>query len=95
MKTFLQERAEKTAKPMRPPLNSCLAQPDFATLAIEKWLTPKEVAGHFGLTPFSAYRWVSEGLIPEQFIRFCGMWRIRLHPDVIPILQRKFAENHD
>jgi len=69
-------------------------QPDLPELAIEQWLSPKEVAGHFGLSPFSAYRWIGEGLIPEKYVRCCGMWRLRLHPAVIPILQKKFIENH-
>ncbi len=61
---------------------------------IEKWLAPKEVSGYFGLSCFSAYRWVSEGIIPEHMVRYCGNWRIRLHPDVIPFLEKRFAANH-
>ena len=68
-------------------------QPDL-DLAIERWLSPKEVAGHFGLSAFSAYRWVNEGLIPSTHVHYCGMWRIRLHPGVIPILAKKFQANH-
>ena len=68
--------------------------PEFTLMSIEQWLSPKEVAGHFGLSPFSAYRWIDEGLIPQNMIRYCGMWRIRIHPGVIAILQKKFAENH-
>lgn len=70
------------------------AQPDLPHVPIERWLSAKEVAGHFGLSPFSAYRWVNEGLIPDSHVRYCGMCRIRLHPDVIGLLRKKFAANH-
>ncbi len=64
---------------------------DLPEVPIEKWLLPKEVAGHFGLSPFSAYRWINEGIVPESFIRRCGSWRLRVHPAVIPMLEKKFA----
>lgn len=67
------------------------AQPALSEVPIEKWLAPKEVAGHFGLSQFSAYRWINEGIVPEQFFRRCGQWRLRVHPAVIPFLEKKFA----
>ncbi len=67
-------------------------QIELPNLPIEKWLSPKEVAGHFGLSAFSAYRWVNEGMIPDHFVRYCGTWRMRLHPDVVSYLQKKFHE---
>jgi predicted site-specific integrase-resolvase len=69
-------------------------QIELPNLPIEKWLSPKEVAGHFGLSAFSTYRWINEGLIPQEFVRNCGMWRYRLHPKVIEHLQEKFATAH-
>ena len=62
---------------------------------IEEYLSPKEVAGHFGLSPFSAYRWIGEGIVPENYVRRCGKSRLRLHPSVIPLLEEKFAGAHD
>jgi hypothetical protein len=68
--------------------------PALPEVLIEKWLSPKEVAGHFGLSQFSAYRWISEGLVPENYVRHCGKWRLRVHPSVIPLLEEKFARAH-
>lgn len=58
---------------------------------IDKYLSPKEVAGHFDLSPFSAYRWIGEGIVPENYVRRCGKSRLRLHPSIIPLLEEKFA----
>lgn len=69
-------------------------QIEFSSLPIEKWLSPKEVAGHFGLQSWSCYRWINEGIVPEEYIRYCGMWRVRLHPAVTDYLAQKFAEAH-
>jgi hypothetical protein len=67
-------------------------QIELPNLPIEEWLSPKEVAAHFDLTAWTAYRWVNEGIIPDKFVRYCGLWRVRLHPDVLPYLQKKFHE---
>ena len=64
---------------------------DLAEVPIEKWLSPKEVAGHFGLTAFSAYRWINEGIVEDHFVRRCGQRRLRIHPAAIPMLEKKFA----
>lgn len=72
-----------------------VAQPDLPLLPIERWLAPKELAGIWGLKEDSAERWVSEGIIPQKFVRYCGRWRIRIHPAVVPILERDFAAAHN
>jgi predicted site-specific integrase-resolvase len=59
---------------------------------LEQWLAPKEVAGRFGLHSSSAYRWIDDGTIPENFIRRCGRCRIRIHPDIVPLLEKTFRE---
>jgi len=73
---------------------STLESVELPAVPIEKWLSPKEVAGHFGLSPFSAYRWINEGIVPEHYFRRCGLWRLRVHPAVIPMLEKKFAAAH-
>lgn len=70
-------------------------QSDLPNLPIERWLAPKELAGHFGLKEDSAERWIREGIVPRQFVRYCGRWRIRVHPAVIPILERDFEQAHE
>lgn len=70
------------------------AQPDLPHLPIEKWLSPKEVAGHFGLQEDSAYRWHNEGLIRRELVRYCGRWRIRVHPAAIRELEILFEDAH-
>ena len=66
-----------------------------------EWLTPKELAGIFGRTEDSVYRWRRE-LIPDvhpklghRLIRYCGIRRILLHPDVVGLLEEKFSRAHD
>jgi hypothetical protein len=65
-------------------------QQELPQLAIDLWKTPKEVAGHFGLKEDSAYRWMDDGTIEQKYIKYCGRWRMRLHPEVIPILEKIF-----
>jgi predicted site-specific integrase-resolvase len=68
-------------------------KPDL-TLPLEKWLSPKELAAHFGLSEDSAYRWLDEGTIARRFVRHCGRWRIRIHPAAIAELQKIFEQAH-
>jgi hypothetical protein len=71
------------------------AQPDLPDLAIERWLAPKELAGHFGLKEDSAYTWLADGTIPRRYIRYCGRWRMRIHPAAIPELEKIFERAHE
>ena len=77
------------------------AQTHFEPFDPKEWLTPKELAGHFGLNEESAYRWRRE-LIPDthpktkrRLIRYGGMARIFFHVDVIPFLDDLFTAAHD
>jgi len=65
-------------------------QLELRQVSVDRWLTPKEVAWQFGLQEDSAYRWIDDGTIPEQFVVCCGRWRKRIHPDVIPLLKQTF-----
>jgi hypothetical protein len=66
-----------------------------------EWLTPKELAGRFGLNEESAYRWRRE-LIPDvhpktkrKLVRYAGTRLLFFHVDTIGYLEQKFAEAHD
>ena len=63
--------------------------------AIDHWLSPKEVAAHFGMSLYSSYRWINEGYIPPEFVRCIGRRRIRIHPDSVALLEKTFAEWQD
>ena len=69
--------------------------PPPAEPPIDCWLSPKQVAGYFGLTRSSTYRWINEGLVPAKFVRFCGRRQKRLHPAAVPLLEREFASGHE
>jgi hypothetical protein len=70
-------------------------QPDLPNLPFEQWLSPKELAGRFFLNEESAYRWRTEGLIPEHFVRFRGTRLLMFHPKAIEHLQEIFRKAHD
>jgi hypothetical protein len=61
---------------------------------IEQWLSPKQLAAQFGLSPFSAYRWRSNGNIPPAYIKKFGNWRYKFHPAAVFLLGKKFAASH-
>jgi len=65
------------------------------SVSLEKWLGAKEVAAHFGLEQWSAYRWREDGTIPEQFVKRSGAWRLRFHPDIVPLLEKVFYAAHE
>jgi len=67
---------------------------ELPDIPIEDWLAPKEIAGHFGLSAWSAYRWVNEGVIPQNHVKYSGNWRIRIHPAAVPMLEKAFAAAH-
>ena len=80
----------------------------LSTWNAKEWLTPKELAGYFGLNEESAYRWRGE-LIPDQvevrgekgevriqrLIRYTGTARFLFHVTCIPFLEEKFSSAHD
>lgn len=70
-------------------------QIELPNVQIEKWLSPKEVAGHFGLKEDSAERWIADGTVPRHLVKFCGRWRMRVHPSALPILEKIFEEAHE
>jgi hypothetical protein len=61
-----------------------------APVPLDRWLTAKQVAGHFALNEESVYRWRQEGKIPAQYFKLCGTRRLLFHPDAIALLQAKF-----
>lgn len=63
-------------------------------LPVEKWLTPKELAGIWGLKEDSAERWVANRTVPQKFVKYCGR-RIRIHPAAVPHLEEVFAAAHN
>jgi hypothetical protein len=70
-------------------------QLDLPNLPFEQWLTPKELAGRFFLNEESAYRWRTEGLIPERYVRFRGTRLLMFHPKAIEHLEAIFRKAHD
>lgn len=70
-------------------------QIELPHIEIEKWLSPKELAGIWGLKEDSAERWIADGTVPEKFVEHCGRWRLRVHPAAVPILREIFAAAHD
>jgi hypothetical protein len=60
----------------------------------DSWLSPKEVAGRWGLKEDSTYRWIAEGTIPEKWVKYAGRRRIFIHPDAILYLETVFAKSH-
>ena len=79
---------------MNSPLRVHVEDPALPEFPIEKWLSPKEVAGHFGLSPFSAYRWRSNGFIPPAYVKKFGGWFYKFHPAVVSVLEKNFEEAH-
>jgi hypothetical protein len=75
-----------------PPENK---QFDLPLLPIDRWLAPKELAAHFGLQEASAYLWLADGTVPRRYIRYCGRWRMRIHPAAIPELEKIFEAAHE
>lgn len=63
-------------------------------LPIEQWLTPKELAAHFGLKEDSAYRWIDEGTVEDRFIKHCGTRRLFIHPAALAQLEKLFTAAH-
>jgi hypothetical protein len=60
----------------------------------EQWLSPKELAGKFGLKEDSAERWIRDGTVPRRYVKRGGDRRLRVHPAVLPILEKAFAAAH-
>ena len=79
---------------MNPVHQVCAEHPALPEVPIEKWLSPKEVAGHFGLSPFSAYRWRSNGFIPPAYVKKFGGWFYKFHPAVVSLLEKSFTAGH-
>jgi hypothetical protein len=61
---------------------------------VEQWLSPKQLAAHFGLKEDSAYLWRSNGTIPPAYIKKFGNWRYKFHPAVVSLLEKDFAAAH-
>jgi len=66
-----------------------------APIPLEKWLSPKELAGHWGLKADSAENWIADGTVPRQMVRHCGRKRLLVHPDAIPLLQQIWNAAHE
>lgn len=64
-------------------------------LPLEKWLSPKQLAAHFGLKEDSGERWIREGTVPRRLIRFCGRRRMLVHPDAVQLLENIFETAHE
>lgn len=67
-----------------------LPKSDPAALPLDRWLTAKQVAGHFALNEESVYRWRKEGKIPARYFKLCGRRRFLFHPDVLAYLEMQF-----
>jgi predicted DNA-binding transcriptional regulator AlpA len=59
-----------------------------------QWLTAKVLAAKFGLKCDSVYRWVSDGTIPAGQVRRLGSYFIRIHPEALSSLEKKFELEH-
>jgi hypothetical protein len=79
---------------MNPVPQSCAQHPTLPDVPIEQWLSAKELAARFGLSPFSAYRWRSDGMIPPAFVKKSGDWFYKFHPAVIPVIEDVFSAAH-
>lgn len=66
----------------------------FLKADLQTWLSPKQLAAHWGLKEDSAERWIAQGLVPKKYIRRRGKGRILIDPAVIPILQAQFDAAH-
>lgn len=64
-------------------------------LPIERWITPKQLAEHFGLKVDSAYRWIDEETVDSRFVKRCGTRRLLIHPAALPELEKIFAAEHN
>ena len=71
------------------------SQSALPEVPVERWLSPKELAGHFGLKEDSAEAWIHDVTVPRRYVKFCGRWRMRIHPAVLPELEKIFEEAHD
>ena len=80
---------------MKSALRVHVEHPALSEVPFEKWLTAKQVAAHFGLDEQSAYRWVSEGRVPDRFIHYRGMRQYLFHPDLLLHLEKLFRAAHD
>jgi|GEM_PF-2497391 excisionase family DNA binding protein len=58
-------------------------------------LTPKELAIRFGKSRRTIYRWISEGLIPEQFVHHAGLREVCISVEAVTHLRTKFRERHE
>jgi len=71
---------------------------ELRDVSFDRWLTPKELAGHFGRMEDSAYRWKEKyipGQIPARYLRYSGPARMLFHPDIISMLEKIFEAAHD
>jgi hypothetical protein len=69
------------------------------------WISAKKLAGEFGVTDKSVYRWREDGTIPEKTVpegkeeprllyRASGIRRWQFSTELIPILRAQFRELH-
>jgi hypothetical protein len=72
-----------------------LPQMTLPEVPIEKWLSPKELAGCFGLKEDSAEAWIHNGIVPRRYVKFCGRRRMRIHPAIVEKLEEDFEAAHD
>jgi hypothetical protein len=70
------------------------SQTGLPKVPIEQWLSPRQIAAHFGLSAFSAYRWRSNGTIPPAYFKKFGGWRYKFHPGMVSLLEEVFAAPH-
>lgn len=68
--------------------------PGLPELPIEQWLSPQQLAAHFGLSDGRANGWLRKGYIPPAYIKQIGKNRFKFHPSVIPVLEEVFAASH-
>ena len=57
-------------------------------------ISPLHLARRFGRHRNSVYRWIADGLIPEHMITRQGKRNLRIHPDAVDLLKRKFRSLH-
>ena len=80
---------------MNPVSQDCVEHHALPEVPIEQYLSAKELAAHFGgLDEQSAYRWRSNGIIPQKYIKKFGNRNYKFHPAVTSFLENKFAETH-
>jgi len=80
---------------MNPVSQGCVEHHALPEVLIGKYLSAKELATCFGgLDEQSAYRWRSNGIIPQKYVKKFGKRNYKFHPAVTSFLENKFAEAH-